>query len=169
MKTLIFLHPYDTHTHTFLYKPGWTFLVARAHRFRCSSCVSCNVPLVRRLLSTWGEFPMSSCHWSGHQEDGNMEWNAGTISPKSELVGQKKNTLTLQHLQNLVWPGVIWFQCFSIYFHYFILVSTQASAFRFWMFLLVAQEIFAIHDGSPTQRHGGSGLQRVGNRQSVGN
>lgn len=119
----IFTPLWHTHTQTFLYKPGWTFLVARAHRFRCSSCVSCNVPLVRRLLSTWGEFPMSSCHWSGHQEDGNMEWNAGTISPKSELASQKKNNLTLQHLQNLVWPGdfisVFYFHIFPLFHSYF--------------------------------------------------
>ena len=29
--------------------------------------------------------------------------------------------------------------------------------FSFWMILLVAQEIFAIHDRSPAQRHGGKG------------
>lgn len=106
--------PLMTHTHliTFLYKPGWTLLVARAHRSRCSSCVSCNVPLVRRLLSTWGEFPMSSCHWSGHQEDGNTKWNAGTISPKSELASQKEqfDSSTSSKL------GVTWWFHFSVHF-----------------------------------------------------
>ena len=106
--------PLMTHTHliTFLYKPGWTLLVARAHRSRCSSCFSCNVPLVRRLLSTWGEFPMSSCHWSGHQEDGNTKWNAGTISPKSELASQKEqfDSSTSSKL------GVTWWFHFSVHF-----------------------------------------------------
>ena len=129
--------PLMTHTHliTFLYKPGWTLLVARAHRSRCSSCVSCNVPLVRRLLSTWGEFPMSSCHWSGHQEDGNTKWNAGTISPKSELASQKEqfDSSTSSKL------GVTWWFHFSVHFtiiHSYFKLGRQCYVFGCFFWLL---------------------------------